>query len=444
MTVGIFGRRWPKVLVGAALGMSVAVPVAAVGLQAPQVAGAANTSTSFADRGDIRNLPAPLKDALVALSQQPVAYQPQTAFNEATGASQLFQYYLLDQKNFQPNVFSSASPATAAVRIVLEPKPGKPTDPNNVKAAIDAFTDVVGLPVLNNEANFYEGWYFHDVAVPSVAAPRADSESAQFGKITQADANALQVMGSHNNVAGHVLTQDGNAPNFGSASDHFGTPGNQPNTVPVAVSAGVFNGLQRGENHAYWEFNTGTDWSPPTYEQPFTGGIPGTLGQQYRVPAEIAGIGTVPRPTDPPNNPRNTENTAETRNRIIPSGLANEVLLDVYARPASFEPDVSVKTVDGMQKRILDAYRVEVSRVDGPDHDGNISFAEADVNGTSDGLPNTRLYLPAPEFNRFAVTQELDNGLLSQRFAPSQRAFVLSGNLVSVNPAVPASVPAPQ
>ena len=39
------------------------------------------------------------------------------------------------------------------------------------------------------------------------------------------------------------------------------------------------------------------------------------------------------------------------------------------------------------------------------------------------------------------MVRELDNGLLNQRFAPSQRAFVLSGNLVAVNPAVPASIP---
>jgi hypothetical protein len=62
---------------------------------------------------------------------------------------------------------------------------------------------------------------------------------------------------------------------------------------------------------------------------------------------------------------------------------------------------------------------------------------------TSECQPNVRLYLPATAFDRFAVTRQLDNGLLNQRFAPSQRAFVLSGNLVAVNPAVPASIPGP-
>jgi len=40
-------------------------------------------------------------------------------------------------------------------------------------------------------------------------------------------------------------------------------------------------------------------------------------------------------------------------------------------------------------------------------------------------------------FNRFAVTREINDGLLAPRFAPSQRAWVLSGVQVPVVPAVP-------
>jgi len=75
------------------------------------------------------------------------------------------------------------------------------------------------------------------------------------------------------------------------------------------------------------------------------------------------------------------------------------------------------------------------------DHDGVISFQEANVDGTSDGLPNTRLYLPATAFDRFAVTREINDGMLAPRFAPSQRGFVLMGTLVPVKPAVTASIP---
>lgn len=36
--------------------------------------------------------------------------------------------------------------------------------------------------------------------------------------------------------------------------------------------------------------------------------------------------------------------------------------------------------------------------------------------------PNDRLFLQATAFNRFAVARELTDGLLSYRFAPSERA----------------------
>src|SRR6516165_12564704 len=72
---------------------------------------------------------------------------------KADGASQRFQYYLLDTNGFEPNVFTAIIPGVndgnvqltatggncglptlGAVRVVLEPKPGLPTDPNNPRA----------------------------------------------------------------------------------------------------------------------------------------------------------------------------------------------------------------------------------------------------------------------------------------------------------------------
>ena len=62
------------------------------------------------------------------------------------------------------------------------------------------------------------------------------------------------------------------------------------------------------------------------------------------------------------------------------------------------------------------------------------------TNTPSDGfLNNERLFLPLTAFNRFAVTREINDGLLAPRFAPSQRAWLLSGFRVAVTPAVPAS-----
>ena len=420
------------------------------------------------NRGDIRNLPAPLKEQIVRMADRPHSILPVQAFAEADKPSQLFEYYLLDTNEFQPNIFTSIVPGindnavqTAAnqancglstigsVRIVLEPKPGLPTDPNNPKAFIDVFTDVSGLFVINNESGWYEGWMIHDITVPQVAPPRNDgSGNAQFGTITAADAAALKAMGSGNDVPGNIFTTDGNAVHLPSLSDHF--PDVQTNTVGFPVSIGDFNAQQQSDIHAYWEFNRGTDWTFPAYELPFTGGIPGTFeaGQVGALSSVVPGSGPSGVKNNPvdfgdaPDNPRDPDRfldtdpthkkQAETRLRFIPSGLANEVFLDVFERVQSFEPGV------GLPQRLFDAYAKEVARVD-QDGDGVVSFAEADIEGASDGLPNTRLYLPATAFDRFAMTREINDGLLAPRFAPGQRGYVLGGLLHLVNPAVPAS-----
>jgi hypothetical protein len=144
---------------------------------------------------------------------------------------------------------------------------------------------------------------------------------------------------------------------------------------------------------------------------------------------------------DDPDNPRDPDRfepvssgQTETRNRFVPSGLAAEIFRNVFARPASFLPGVT-----DIGERLLRAYAIEVARVD-QNGDGAISFAEADVEGVSDALPNARLYLSPRSFNRFFVTREINDGLLAPRFEPSQRAWVLSGFLTLVQPAVPASV----
>ena len=91
------------------------------------------------------------------------------------------------------------------------------------------------------------------------------------------------------------------------------------------------------------------------------------------------------------------------------------------------------------KKRLFDAYAIEVSRVDA-NGDGVVSALEGDVDSASDGFAdNSRLFIPATQFNRFAVTREINDGLLAPRFAPSQKAWVLSGTLTPVSPAVPAS-----
>jgi hypothetical protein len=92
-----------------------------------------------------------------------------------------------------------------------------------------------------------------------------------------------------------------------------------------------------------------------------------------------------------------------------------------------------------LQRRLFEAYEEEVERVD-PNGHGIITAAVGDIDTATDGFPdNERLYLPPTVFNRFAVTREINDGLLAPRFSPSQRGWVLSGSLVSVNPTVDAS-----
>jgi hypothetical protein len=427
---------------------------------------------AIAGRGDIVQLPPDLKDRLIQLADRPHTYLPLQVFAEADGASQLFQYYLLDTTGFEPNVFTTifpgvndhvqltvtggncGLPTVGAVRVVLEPKPGLPTDPNDPRAFNDVFTDISPLFVINNESGWYEGWMIHDLTVPRVAPPRDDGH-AQFGTMTRQDGEILKRMGTGNNVPGHLFTVDGRAPHFPSATDHF--PDRQTNVVPLQVSMGTYNAMQQSDAHSYWEFNyLGTNWVHPLYELPFTGGFPDRFNQapdtfqdgeigglQSIVPGSgPAGVQNDPRVFgDNPNLPRDPDKfdgdvnaQREFRFRTIPSGLANEVYLDVYVRWASFEPQVT-----SLQRRLFDAYAAEVARVDS-DGDGVISAVEGDIDTPSDGFPdNTRLFLPPTAFDRFAVTREINDGLLAPRFAPSQRAWVLSGFRVPVEPPVAAS-----
>jgi hypothetical protein len=404
------------------------------------------------------------------MAGRPHSFVPMTSFSEADQPSRLFQYYLLDTTGFQPNVFTAripglndramqtganaandGLPTIGAIRVVLEPKPGLPTDPNDPRAFIDIFTDISGLFVINNESGWYEGWMIQDIPVPPIAPPRPNG-TAQFGTMTAEDAALLSAMGTGNNVPGSIFTVDGGPPRFPSAGDVF--PDKGKNTIAHPISMGAWNSIQQSDAHAYWEFNRGTNWIFPHYEVIFTGGVPGTYaaGLQYENLRELRTVipGSGPRGVtndkiaygDNPDNPRDPDRAEaddpsqrEFRLRFVPSAVDREILYDVFVRVRSFHPEVT-----DTAERFFLAFAEEVAKVD-QNGDGVISFLEADVDGFSDGQPNTRLYLPPTAFNRFAVTREINDGLLAPRLAPSERAYVLSGFLTLVQPSVPASVP---
>lgn len=433
----------------------------------PNAGGVFDMITVF-NRGDVDQLPLPLRNRLTEIAGRPHSVLPVQARAESNLPSRLFQYYLLDTDGFEPNVFTTRIPGVndaamltvtgancglstiGAVRVVLEPKPGLPTDPNDPEAFIDIFTDIDGLFVINNESGWYEGWMIHDLTVAPVGEPRGSGPAAghaQFGMLLQSDADAIGPMGEgHNGTAGQTFTVDGNKVRLPSASDVF--PDVQTNVVPIQLSMGAFNALQQADAHGYWEFNYQTNWVHPLYEIPFTGGLKGTFeaGEIGAFPSIVPGPGPVGPANDPfklgdspflPRDPdkfdADVDSQREFRQRFIPSGLANEIFLDTYERVASFEPGVP------FPQRLYDAYKFEVSLVD-TDGDFVISAAEGDIDSGSDGFDdNERLFIPATQFKRFAVTREINDGILAPRFAPSQKAWVLSGSLKRVSPSVPAS-----
>jgi hypothetical protein len=437
---------------------------------------------NLCSRGDIFPLSTPqtqaLQDRLVLLDCSPHSIAPLQVFAEADNKSLLFQYYLLDSTGFQPSVLTTKIPGInddpstmrtswgancnlatiGSARLALEPKPGLPTDPDDPRAFIDIFTDLRGLFVINNESGWYEGWMIHDLRVAPVAP--STNGHAPFGTITADDAKLLAKMGSGNNgTAGNFFTVDGNAPHLPSPGDHF--PGKVTNVVPIQLSMGAYNALQQSDAHNYWEFNYTTNWIHPLYELPFAGGFPdrratdpadtyrdGEIGRlQSIVPGDGPGenrertdavkFGDNPdRPRDPDLFDSNVAAQREFRERFIPSGIAREAFLNTFERLASFEPGEH-----NLSRRLLDGYRAAIKLVD-TNGDGIISAAEGDIDTPNKNCPqgdNTCIFLLPRSYDRFAVTREINDGLLAPRFAPSTRGWVLSGKIVTGFPSIPAS-----
>jgi hypothetical protein len=413
-----------------------------------------------------------LQERLVTLDCSPHSYSPLTIFAEADpaagGKSRLFQYYLLDSKGFQPSEFTGIIEGLndgeetqrtvwgancnlstiGAVRLALEPKPDLPTDPDDPEAFIDIFTDIRSLFVINNESGWYEGWMIHDLLVAPVNVD--EQGNPRFGGITADDAKLLAAMGNGNNAhTGEPFTVDGERPRPPSPDDHF--PDKVSNLVPIQLSMGAYNALQQSDVHSYWEFNYTTNWIHPLYELPFTGGFPdrfptqpadtfrdGEIGRKSSiVPGDRPGLNLNRRLAvlfgDNPDHPRDPdrfegEEQAESRQRFIPSGIAREVLLNTYQRLASFEPDEH-----NVERRLLDGYKaaIKVADVNG---DGIVSAVEGDIDTPNPNCPSGKsdcLFLIPRSFKRFAVTREINDGMLAPRFAPSTRGWALSGDIVT-------------
>jgi hypothetical protein len=432
----------------------------------------------FNARGDIAPLSKhsetqPLLDRLQTLDCSPHSVAPIQVFAEAdpkTRQSQLFMYFLLDSSGFQPSVFTTIIPGVndtamrtvfgancglptiGSVRLEVEPKPGLPSDPDDIRAFIDVFTDIRGLFVINNESGWYEGWMIHDLQVANAAACDG-SGHPQFGTVSPDDAKLLAAMGAGNNVPGNMFTRDGMVPHLPSPSDHF--PDKVSNVVSLQLSMGAYNALQQSDAHNYWEFNYTTNWIHPLYELPFTGGaddqfargqislrqsmVPGNEPADNNRGTRLAVMfGDNPdRPRDPDLFDADDDSQREFRQRFIPSGIAHEAMLNAYERLASFEPGVTDPT-----QRLFDGYKAAVALVD-VNGDGIVSAAEGDPDTAASFCPGqqdlTCAYLPARSYKRFAVTREINDGLLAPRFAPSTRGWALAGSATTGFPVISAS-----
>jgi hypothetical protein len=233
------------------------------------------------------------------------------------------------------------------------------------------------------------------------------------------------------------------------------------NLVPIQLSMGAYNALQQSDAHAYWEFNYQTNWVHPLYELPFAGGFPDRVATQpadtFRdgeigllqsiVPGNAAGENRDRRKAvafgDDPDSPRDPDRfdsdadaQREFRERFVPSGIANEAFLNTFERLASFEPGEHDLT-----RRLFNGYKAALAVAD-TNGDGIISAAEGDIdtpNPNCDKGDSSCLFLIPRSYNRFAVTREINDGLLAPRFAPSTRGWALAGSIVTGFPVISAS-----
>ncbi len=326
-------------------------------------------------------------------------------------------------------------------------KPGVTNDASDPRSHVGVYLDVSGLKTVKGEAGWYEMTLMYTTKIPPIAEAREDGH-AKFGFMTPEDHAIMSAQGDgYNATPGHVFTKGGVAPRYPAPGDEW--PYDVNNLVTFPVTAGTFNALQMDDAHHYFEFKPETNMVFPHQEFPFAGGVPalhppegsyaaGTLGHFLSIVPGSGPLGI--NDNDPhvygdnPDDPRDPDrfdavdrSQMEFRLRSVPSGLTEEIHRDVFIRRASFHPEEN-----NLERRLYLALAYEYSLIDS-DNDGVLSFEELDINGTSDGgQSNERLYFPITEFDRLIVQREINDGLVVPRFANSQRAWVINGDMKDV------------
>jgi hypothetical protein len=431
------------------------------GAQAVSQPTAVANSADSADSGLVLNLSnSEVRETLRAMRSNTHTYPVQNAFMNNT-LSNFAQFAVLNNHTFQDNVFTghvqglndtaeltaSDENTVGLARMVVLDKPGITTDPSDPRSHVGVYVDISGLKTIKGESGWYEATLMYTTQIPPVAEAREDGH-AKFGFMTPEDHAIMSAQGTgYNATIGHVFTKGGVDPRYPAKGDVW--PNDVNNLVTFPVTAGTFNALQGDDAHHYFELRPETNMVFPHQEFPFAGGVPalhppegayaaGTLGHFQSIVPGSGPLGI--NDNDPhvygdnPDDPRDADRFSavdssqiEFRLRSVPSGLTEEIHRDVFIRRSSFHPEEN-----NLQRRLYLALAYEYSLIDS-NNDGVLSFEELDINGTSDGgQSNERLYFAITKFDRLVIQREINDGLVVPRFANSQRAWVVNGDMKSI------------
>ena len=287
----------------------------------------------------------------------------------------------------------------------------------------------------------------HDLQVAQVAAARARRPCRSSARSPPTDAKLLAAMGSGNNVPGNIFTIDGNAAALPEPERPLPRQGRPTSCRSSSAWARTTRSSSR-DAHNYWEFNYTTNWVHPLYELPFTGGFPTTTYQNGQIsvrtrsrsfPAAARAITTAaseravdvrrqPRPAARPRQvrrrgrraarvPRSASSRAASRTRPCSTSSSG------WPRSSPSEHDLDAAPARRLQGR--DRARRSQRRRHHLGRRGRRRHAERQLSARRQ-RPDLRI-LPPRSYDRFAVTREINDGLLAPRFAPSTRGWVLSG-----------------
>lgn len=236
-------------------------------------------------------------------------------------------------------------------------------------------TRVEGLRLANNEGGFYQTWLVADLRIPRRLHP--------------ADEARLPRDQPGMNGPGGIFTRDGRAPRtLGPSVEE------PPNTIWLAVRAGAWGtdetGRQPGARWFLNDFSNWAFWLPEGW-----GGSP---------PPSVEGAGRL----------RDPDASHLGAVRGLPSGLAMEVLTDLYIRQATVLPDGPAEP----RLRLEALWQHHVAPLD-RDGDGLLGYPDVV------GRPG--LFLNPLAFQRVVVTREVPSGATAPRGYPSTAAVVLAG-----------------